>query len=56
MIKSIILNCGQHPENVHRLKKKNGDPTTQILSKLKNEIEEQHTKDMKLRLKIKSKI
>ena len=55
MIKSIILNCGQHPENIHRLKKKNGDPTTQILSKLKNEIEEQHTKRYEIKIENKVK-
>ena len=27
-VKNIILNCGLHPENVHRLKRKNGNPTT----------------------------
>ena len=38
---NIILNCGLHPENVHRLKRTNGNPTTLVLFKLKNESEEQ---------------
>ena len=43
-VKNIILNCGLHPENVHRLKRTNGNPTTLVLFKLKNESEEQYTK------------
>ena len=31
MVKNIIGNCGLHPENIHRLVRKNGDPTTFIL-------------------------
>ena len=31
MVKNIIVNCGLHPENIHRLVRKNGDPTTFIL-------------------------
>ena len=43
-VKNIILNCGLHPENVHRLKRKYGNPTTLVFFKLKNEGEEQHVK------------
>ena len=28
MVKNIIVNCGLHPENIHRPVRKNGDPTT----------------------------
>ena len=44
VVKNIIINCGLHPENIHRLVRKNGNPTTLILFKLKNEGEEQHAK------------
>ena len=43
-VKIVIINCGLHPENVHRLKRKNGNPTTLVLFKLKNQGEEQHAK------------
>ena len=43
-VKNIITNCGLHPENIHRLVRKNGNPTTLILFKLKNEGEEQRAK------------
>ena len=38
-VKNIILNCGLHQEGIHRLKRKNGNPTTLVLFKLKNESE-----------------
>ena len=43
-VKNVIINCGLHPENVHRLKRKNGNSTTLVLFKLKNQGEEQHAK------------
>ena len=43
-VKNIIINRGLHPENIRRLVIKNGDPTTVVLFKLKNEGEEQHAK------------
>ena len=43
-VKSIIRNCGLHPENIHRLARKNENPATLVLFKLKNEGEEQHAK------------
>ena len=43
MVKNSTINCGLDPENVHRLVRKNGDPTTLILFKLKNE-GEKHAK------------
>ena len=43
-VKNMILNYGLYPENVHRLKGKNGNSTTLVLFKLKNESEEQHAK------------
>ena len=48
-VKNIIINCGQHPENVHRLKRKSGNPTTLVLFKLKNEGEEQHAKRYRIK-------
>ena len=36
MVKNIIINCGLHPEKVHRLVRKNGNPPTLVLFKLKN--------------------
>ena len=49
-VKNIILNCGLHPENVHRLKRKYGNPTTLVLFKLKNEGEEQHVKSFGIKI------
>ena len=45
-MKNIVISYCLHPENVQRLKKKkkNGDPTTLIFFKVKNESEEQHAK------------
>ena len=42
-VKNIIINCGLHLENMHRLVKKNGNPITLVLFKLKNEGKEQTT-------------
>ena len=53
-VKSIIINRGLHPENIRRLAIKNGDPTTVVLFKLKNEGEEQHAK--RFGIKIDNKI
>ena len=44
VVKNIIINCCLHPENIHWLVRKNGNPTTLVLLKLKNEGEEQHAK------------
>ena len=44
VVKNITVNCGLHPENIHRLVRKNGNPTILVLFKLKNEGEEQHEK------------
>ena len=44
VVKNIIINCGLHLENLHRLVKKNGNPTILVLFKLKNEGKEQHAK------------
>ena len=43
-LKNININCSLHPENVHRLVRKNENPTTLVLFKFKNEGEEQHAK------------
>ena len=43
-VKNIIINFGLHPENIHRLVRKNGKLTTLVLVKLKNEGEEQYAK------------
>ena len=43
-VKDIIINCDLHSENIHRLIRKNRNPATLVLFKLKNEGEEQHTK------------
>ena len=40
------INCGLHPENIHRLVRKNGNPTTLVLFKLKNEGKKQYAKRM----------
>ena len=53
-VKNIIMNCGLHPENVHRLARKNGNLTTSVLFELKNEGEEQHAK--RFGIKIDNKI
>ena len=53
-VNKIPENCGLHPENIHRLARKNGDRTTLVLFKLKNEGEEQHAK--RCRIKIDDKI
>lgn len=44
VIKNVIITYDLHPKNVQRSKRKNEDPTTMILFKLKNEREEQHAK------------
>ena len=54
MGKNSIINCGLHPENIHRLARKNGDSTTLVLFKLKTECEEQHAK--RFGIKIDNKI
>ena len=54
MVKNSIINYGLHPENIHRLARKNGDPTTLVLFKLKTEGEEQHAK--RFGIKIDNKI
>ena len=51
-VKNIILNCGLHLEGIHRLKRKNGNPTTLVL--LSNKSKEQHTK--RYRIKIDNKV
>ena len=43
-VKNTIINCGLHSESVHRLVRKNGNPTTLVLFKFKNKSEEQHAK------------
>ena len=48
----ICLNYSVYPENVQRLKRKNGDPTILFFFKLKNESEKQHAKRYKKKLKI----
>ena len=49
-VKKIILNCGLHPEDIHRLKRKNENPTTLVLFKLKNESKEQHAKRFEIKI------
>ena len=43
-IKSVIISYSLYAKNVQRVKRKNVDPTTLILLKLKNEKEEQNAK------------
>ena len=43
-IKNVIISYSLYAENVQRVKRKNVDPTTLILLKLKNEKEEQNAK------------
>ena len=54
-VKNIIINCGLHPENIHRLVRKNGNPTTLVLFKLKNEGKEQHAKKYGIKIDNKGK-
>ena len=43
-IKNVIISYSLYAKNVQRVKRKNVDPTTLILLKLKNEKEEQNAK------------